>query len=87
MRPSVLKSAFAFSAVLAGGIFAQSPAARPPFDAFEVATIKPTPADWTRGRYVRMLSVHQLEAKNHAVKTLLAAAYNLSPKAIFGVPE
>ncbi len=34
-----------------------------------------------------MISAHELEAKNHAVKTLLAAAYNLSPKAIFGVPE
>ena len=34
-----------------------------------------------------MLSAHELEAKNHALKTLLAAAYNLSPKAIFGVPE
>ena len=34
-----------------------------------------------------MISAHQLEAKNHALKTLLAAAFDLSPKAIFGVPE
>ncbi len=73
--------------LIAAGLLAQAPAAHPLFDAFEVATIKPTPADWTKGRYIRMLSAHQLEAKNHALKTLLAAAYNLSPKAIFGVPE
>jgi len=34
-----------------------------------------------------MLSAHQLEAKNHALKTLLTAAYNVSPVAISGVPE
>jgi uncharacterized protein (TIGR03435 family) len=87
MPSSHIKSTLAFLAVLATGIFAQSPPARPAFDAFEVATIKPTPADWGKGRYIRMISAHELEARNHAVKTLLAAAYSLSPKAIFGVPE
>jgi len=72
--------------VVAGTAFAQT-SSPPAFEAFEVATIKPTPPDWTKGRYIRMLSAHQLEAKNHALKTLLAAAYNLSPQAIFGVPE
>ncbi len=43
MRPSNMKSAFAFLAVLAGLVYAQSPAARPQFNDFEVATIKPTP--------------------------------------------
>ncbi len=82
-----LKPVVASCALLAAAVFAQSPPARPAFTEFEVATIKPTPADWTKGRYIRMLSAHELEARNHSVKTLLAAAYNLSPKAIFGVPE
>jgi uncharacterized protein (TIGR03435 family) len=76
----------AISALLAAyGMFAQSPAIRPAFDAFEVATIKPTGPD-PRGRFIRMQSAHQLVAKNHALKTLIAAAYNLSPQAISGGP-
>jgi uncharacterized protein (TIGR03435 family) len=64
---------------------AQSPAAPAKFEAFEVATVKPTGPD-PKGRYIRMQSVHQFEAKNHALKTLIAAAYNLSPQAISGGP-
>jgi uncharacterized protein (TIGR03435 family) len=69
------------------GIFAQSPAARPAFDAFEVATIKLTPLDWSGGRFIRMQSGHRFVAKNHALKTLIAAAYNLTPRAILGAPS
>jgi uncharacterized protein (TIGR03435 family) len=56
------------------------------FESFEVATIKPTAPDWRGGRYIRMQSAHQFVARNHAVRTLLAAAYNLNPKAITGGP-
>lgn len=69
----------------AGGTFGQSPAPRPKFDAFEVASIKPTGPD-ARGRFIRMQSAHQLIARNHSVRTLIAAAYNLSPRAIAGGP-
>src|SRR3954468_2623436 len=51
---------------------------------FEVATIKRTDPDVTRGRIIRMQSTHQLFARNHSVKTLVAAAYNLSPQTIVG---
>lgn len=54
--------------------------------AFEVATIKPTAPDWRGGRYLRMQSAHQFEGRNHTLKTLLAAAFSLSPKAISGGP-
>jgi hypothetical protein len=77
----------AFLAIAASGIFAQSPGPRPNFDAFEVATIKLTPPDWSGGRYIRMQTAHQLEARNNAVKTLIAAAYNLNPNAISRGPE
>jgi uncharacterized protein (TIGR03435 family) len=69
---------------VAGALFAQTPAGGP---AFEVATIKPTAPDWSGGRYIRMKTAHELEARNHALKTLLAAAYDLSPQAISGVPD
>lgn len=73
--------------VLAGGIFAQSPAARPAFESFEVATVKPTPPDWGKGRYVRMQSAHQLVAKNYELRVLIAFAFSLSPQAISGGPS
>lgn len=70
----------------ASGMFAQSPASRPAFDVFEVASIKPTAPDWSGGRFIRMQGAHQLVARNHALKTLIAAAYNLTPRAISGGP-
>jgi uncharacterized protein (TIGR03435 family) len=71
--------------VAASGLFAQSPAA-PVFDAFEVATVKPTPPDWRGGRFNRMETAHQFVAKGYALKILIAAAYNLFPGAISGGP-
>jgi len=67
----------------ATGIFAQSPATRPTFNAFEVATIKPAdPA--SLGRYIRMQSVNRFYAKGFTLNALVAAAYSLSPRAISG---
>jgi uncharacterized protein (TIGR03435 family) len=67
-------------------MFAQSLERRPKFDEFEVATIKPTPPG-VGGRSIRIQSTHEFAAKNHALKTLIAAAYNLNPRAISGGPE
>jgi uncharacterized protein (TIGR03435 family) len=64
-------------------MFAQSAAARPTFNAFEVAAIKPTPDDQT-GRFIRMEGAHQFAARGHTLKSLLGAAYNLPPRAISG---
>src|SRR6185312_7033075 len=69
---------------VAAALFGQTP---PDGAAFEVATIKPTAPDWSGGRFIRMRTSHELEARNHALKTLLAAAYDLSPQAISGAPE
>jgi len=65
--------------------FTQPAAAKPAFDAFEVATIKPTAPDWTGGRFI-LLQGDQFIARNHALKTLIAAAYNVFPGAISGGP-
>jgi uncharacterized protein (TIGR03435 family) len=65
-------------------MLAQSP---PNFDSFEVATIKITPSDWRGSRYLRMQTAHQFEARNHSVKTLVAAAFNLNLRAISGGPQ
>jgi uncharacterized protein (TIGR03435 family) len=63
----------------------QAGASRPSFDAFEVATVKPTGPD-PRGRWIRMQSANRFEARNHALRTLIAAADDLSPQAISGGP-
>jgi uncharacterized protein (TIGR03435 family) len=73
-----------------GGAFpigAQPAAARPPFDAFEVTSIKPVkPEDSSAARYIRMQSAHRFQAKNYTVNGLIAAAYDLNPKMISGGP-
>jgi|SRR5665213_191388 len=66
-------------------LFGQSPAKRPAFDAFEVATIKPTAPD-SRARYIRMQSVNRFYATGFTFQALVAAAYSLTPRAISGGP-
>ena len=58
---------------------------RPKLDQFEVATIKPTGTE-SGGRWIRMQSVDRFEARNHAARTLIAAAFEISPQAISGGP-
>ncbi len=69
----------------AHALAAQSTPATPDRTEFEVASIKPAASDAT-GRWIRMLSTHEFAARNHALKTLIAAAYDLSPQAISGGP-
>ncbi|MBZ5636105.1 MAG: TIGR03435 family protein [Acidobacteriia bacterium] len=66
-------------------LFAQTPATRPAFGAFEVATIKPAATDQA-GRYIRMQSVNRFYAKGFTLNALVAAAYSLTPRAISGGP-
>jgi uncharacterized protein (TIGR03435 family) len=83
--PEGLKSAM-MSLILAAGTFAQSPAAHPAFDEFEVATIKPA-VDDQKGAFIRMQSAHRFYVKNYPLKAIVAAAYDLSPRAISGGPS
>jgi len=62
-------------------VFGQTPPSKAP--GFEVATIKPTSPD-ERARYMRMQSAHQFLAKGYTLRFLVAAAYNLPPRAISG---
>jgi hypothetical protein len=66
----------------AGGVFAQSGAPRPKFDAFEVATIKPVDPDAKAGRYIIMQGAHRFVEKAYTLKLLIAAAYDLNPRTI-----
>jgi len=77
-----LQGAIALLSVVSSS-FAQSPAKRPAFDAFEVATIKPADLD-QKGRFIRMQSVNRFYAKGFTLQALVAAAYSLSPRAISG---
>lgn len=63
-----------------------TPAASSVFDSFEVATIKPTPPDWTGGRFFRMQTANQFVARGYPLRVLISAAYNLNPKAVSGGP-
>ena len=69
----------------AGGL-AQAPAARPKFDAFEVATVKPVDADAKAGRMFKMEGTHRWTATNFTLQALLALAYDLNPRTISGGP-
>ena len=71
--------------IAASAVFAQAPSARPAFNSFEVATIKPTVPD-QQARYIRMQSINRFYAMGFTVNALIAAAYNLTPRAISGGP-
>jgi uncharacterized protein (TIGR03435 family) len=76
-----------FTVLTSLAVHAQAPAPHPFFDAFEVATIRPTaPGDFSAGRYIRMQSAHVFQVKNYTVCGLIAAAYDLHPRAISGGP-
>ncbi len=64
----------------------QTTGQRPAFDAFEVATVKLTPPDWTGGRWMRMQTARQFAARGYQTRVLIAAAYNLPPHAVSGGP-
>jgi len=70
----------------AAGVLAQTPAPRPTFDAFEVATIKPVPSDTKAGRFITMQGPHRFVGKDYTLKLLIAAAYSLNPRTISGGP-
>jgi uncharacterized protein (TIGR03435 family) len=75
--------------ISASGILAQSPspAPRPKFDTFEVATIKPTDPDSKAGRFIIMQSNNRFIEKAYTLKLLIAAAYDLNPRTISGGPS
>jgi uncharacterized protein (TIGR03435 family) len=54
--------------------------------AFEVATIKPVAPDAKGGRYIIMQGQNRFVAKYYTLKLMIAAAYDVSPKAISGGP-
>jgi hypothetical protein len=69
------------------GSLAQAPAARPAFDAFEVAAIKPSAPDDSGGRFITMQGGHRFVVKNYTLKRMVGAAYNLTQSAISGGPD
>jgi uncharacterized protein (TIGR03435 family) len=79
----MIHRAWKMALFFAAAVYGQT--SRPAFESFEVATIKPAAPD-AIGRYIRMQSAHQFVAHNHGLRTLIAAAYNLSPRAISGGP-
>lgn len=66
------------------GLGAQSVSPRPKFEAFEVATIKPTEASAKSGRFITMTDAHRFVEKNYTLRLLIAAAWNLNPGTVSG---
>src|SRR5271156_4312257 len=73
-------------AISASGMLAQSPAPRPKFDAFEVATVKPVDSEPKSGRFITMQGTNRFVEKDYTLKLLIAAAYDLNPRTISGGP-
>jgi uncharacterized protein (TIGR03435 family) len=70
--------------LLAGcALAAQAPQPSP---TFEVATIKAVESTPKSPRYIVMQGPHRFVAKDYTLKLLIAAAYNLNPKAVSGGP-
>lgn len=80
-----MKKAAAAAVVLLSsfGGFSQTPPLRPSFD---VASIKPVEPGPKSGRYIMMQGPHRFVEKDYTLKLLIAAAYNLNPKAVTGGP-
>ena len=68
------------------GLTAQTPARRPRFDAFEVATIKPSAHEAKSSRFITMQGTDRFVEKDYTLKLLIAAAYEVSPRVISGGP-
>jgi uncharacterized protein (TIGR03435 family) len=76
----------ALSLLWSSAAFAQATSARPKFDAFEVATVKPEDTDAKAGRFFKMDGTHRWLATNYTLKSLIALAYDLNPRTISGGP-
>jgi hypothetical protein len=64
--------AIAAFAVSASSLLAQSPAPRPKFDAFEVATVKPVDPDPNGGRFIKIQGTNRFVEKAYTLKLLIA---------------
>ena len=83
----VRRIVLAVLAISASGMLAQSPASRPTFDAFEVATVKPVEPDAKSGRFIKMEGTNRFVEKAYTLKLLIAAAYDLNPRTVSGGPS
>lgn len=80
MDRSLLLAALLFSAP---ALLCQAPPTSP---TFEVATIKPVESGPKSSRFIVMQGPHRFVEKDYTLKLLIAAAYNLNPKAVTGGP-
>ncbi len=68
------------------GLLPQTPAPHPNVTAFDVATIKLVDSDAKSGRFIKMENAHRFIERDYTLKLLIAAAYELNPRAISGGP-
>ncbi len=53
---------------------------------FDVASLKPSAPDDRSGRFITMQGTHQFVARNHTLKTLVMAAFNVPAGGVSGGP-
>ena len=78
-----MRSVFLLTVLLFG---ADVRAQAAPSTTFEVATIHAVDPQPKSGRYIKMENPHRFVARNMPLRLLMAAAYNVNPKAITGGP-
>src|ERR1700761_8993997 len=74
-------------ALASTGLMAQSATARPKFETFDAATIKPVEPGTQSGRYIVMQGTNRFVEKSYTLNLLIAAAYDLNPRTISGGPS
>ena len=79
----MLRSAFLVLLLTSGSISAQIPAPL----AFEVATINPVDSQPKDSRFMTMEGPKRFLAKNFPLRLLIAAAFDLNPRAVIGGPS
>ncbi len=67
-------------------VAAQAPAARPKFEAFDVASVRMAPHLEKSGRYIKMEGNSRFVVKDYTLKLLIAAAYDMNSRTISGGP-
>jgi uncharacterized protein DUF3738 len=81
-----MKGILCVAAVLLGTIPLVSQAGPEDTLSFDVASIKPSAPDDRSERFITMQGAHQFVARNHTLKTLLMAAYNVPAPGVVGEP-
>lgn len=81
-----MRAILCVAALLLGSVRLVSQAGPEAPVSFDVASVKPSIPGDRSGRFITMQGAHQFVAKNHTLKTLVMAAYNVPATGVVGGP-